>query len=77
VKGRPIERLGHDLTDILDGRHAVHPSKGARLRRIDRADASVRHGAAHDLAVEHPGQAQIVHVLGPAGDLGGALETTD
>jgi len=62
-EGRRI--AGHDVMDA---------GQRARRRRVDAADAPVRDRAAEDLAVEHAGQAQVVHILGAAGDLGAPFE---
>jgi hypothetical protein len=42
--------------------------------RVDRDDLRVRDRAAHDLAVKHAGQPQMVDVLDGAGDLLHAFE---
>ena len=77
VERRAVERLRHHGADVLDGHHPVHAGKRAGGLDVDRADTPMRDRAAHDLAVEHAGQPQIVHVFGAARDLGGAFETAD
>ena len=77
VKRRPIERVGHDLEHIIDGHDPMDALERLRGADIEPDDAAVRNRAAHDLAVEHAGQAQIVHVFGAAGDFGLTFEARD
>ncbi len=77
VEGRTVIRIGNQREDVFTRDHGVHAGQRARFRRVDRDDARVRHRAAHDLAVQHPGQHEMMDVLDRAGDLGDAFETLD
>ena len=46
------------------------PGKFARRLRVDADDAPMRHGAAEHFAMQHARQAQMMRVVGAAGDLG-------
>ncbi len=74
VKGRAVIGIGDDGADFGGGDDSEDAPRRPRRRRIDRADAGVRHGAPEDLAVQHAGQAQIVDIFGGAGDLGARLQ---
>ena len=56
---------------------ACYAGERERGARIDPHDASVRHGTPVNLAGEHPGQAQVMDVLGGARHLGVSLEAAD
>ena len=77
VERRAVVRLGDDGADVVGGDHAVHAADRLRGADVDALDATVRDGAAEDLAVEHPRQAQVVDVLRAPGDLLPRLEPRD
>jgi hypothetical protein len=74
VKRRAVIRFGDNFSNILAGDDAMDAGDFPRCAGINVADAAVRHRRPRDFAVEHAGQAQIVHVVGAAGDLGAHFE---
>ncbi len=74
VEGRTVERIGDHLLDVIDGDHAIHARQLPRRAHVERFDASMRDRAAEDLSDQHLGQAEVVHVVGTAGDLGRAFQ---
>ena len=70
VKRGAVIGLRDERADILAGDDPVHAGKRPRRAGLDARDAAMRNGAADDLAVQHAGETQAVHVFGPAGDLG-------
>jgi hypothetical protein len=74
VKRRAVIGLGDDSADIGDRDNAVHPGDRGGGAGFDAANPAMRHRAAADLAVEHPGEAQIVDIFSSARDLGAGFE---
>jgi hypothetical protein len=70
VKGGTVIRFRNELAYILAGNNAMHTRKCLRSRGIDAADASVRHGRAKNLAIQHAGHAQIMRIVGAAAYFG-------
>ena len=52
-----------DALQVLGRQHGEHARHLQRLRLVDRFDAGVRVGRAHEIAVQHAGQLQIVDVI--------------
>ena len=75
VKGRSVIRLRDKLLNIGASDDAMHAGKLFGRRRIDADDTSMRHRRAEHLAVEHVGQAQMMRVIGAAGDFGADFKT--
>ena len=65
----PAGRLG----EIGGGYHGVDAGHGLGLAGVDALDAGVSVGAAEDLGVEHPRQADVGAILGAASNLVGAV----
>ncbi len=74
VERRAVVRVGQHLEHVVDGDHVQHARHPLRRAGVDRLDPAVRHSAAEQLGVEHPGQSHRVGVLGPPGDLVAPLE---
>ena len=62
--------LRDELADFLAVTTRCTPASARAALVVDARDAAMRNGAAEDLAVQHAGETQAVHVFGPAGDLG-------
>jgi hypothetical protein len=74
VEGRAVIGVGQDFQHIVDGDDVQHARDLPGRAGVDRLDAAVRHRAAEDLGMQHPGQPHGVDVFGAAGDLVAAFE---
>ena len=74
VERRAVIRVGHDFLQIGGAHHAMHAAHGLGRAHVEAPDPAVRDAAAENPAVQHAGQAQVVDVLGPPGDLQPGLQ---
>ena len=74
VKGRAVIGLGDQLLDVGAGDDAIDAGKLFGRLRVDADDAPMRHRRAEHFAVEHARQAQMMRVVGAAGDFGADFE---
>ena len=63
VEGRAVIRLGDQFADVGRGVDRINARHCLRRSNIDIEQARVRHRAAMDLAVQHAGEPQVVHIL--------------
>jgi hypothetical protein len=66
-----------DRQDAIENVHGFDAGISLRRRCVDRLDASVRHGAAHDACVQHAGQSHVVRVTRLARNLRNGIDTVD
>ena len=69
--GHPRQPDRHGLDQVMDIRSCDdrgNPRQPARGRGIDRGDLGVRHGAADEGGVQHPGQLQVIDVAALPGE---------
>ncbi len=69
-RGHPVQLDG---LQVVGGQHRDDAGHGERLRLVDRLDAGVRVGAAHDRAEQHAGKLDVVDVSPPAAEEAGVL----
>src|SRR6266513_3079027 len=74
VERRAVIRIGHNFLQIGRGHHAMHAAHGLGSAHVEALDPAVRDAAAENPAVQHAGQAQVMDILSPPGNLQPGLE---
>ena len=77
VEGRAVIGMRDERKNIVDGDDPGDAGQRARRAGVDAADAAMRHGAAKHLAIEHAGQAQVMHIFRTPRDLLARLQARD
>ena len=75
-KYRTVVRLDAFVVEKIVARNHRHDAGNFEcLGRIDRLDARMRHRAAQNFSVAHPGHNHVRQILSPAGHLGFVIQT--
>ena len=77
VKRRSVVGIRNNLDDVVSGNDAVDSFLRAGCTHVYLPDAPVRYRAAEDFPVQHPGDSQVMDILGAPRNLCASFEAPD